>query len=85
VSVTALCPGPTQTSFDEKSGANRTILYARFPAMGASDVARAGYRGMMRRSTVVLPGLMTKTLAIAGELPPRRIALEVNRLLLSGM
>jgi hypothetical protein len=30
---------------------------------------------------VVIPGLLTKTLALAGELPPRRIALEINRLL----
>jgi hypothetical protein len=30
----------------------------------------------------VLPGWTAKLLAFAGELPPRRIALEVNRLLL---
>jgi len=36
---------------------------------------------MKRRSMVVIPGLTTKALALAGELPPRRIALEVNRLL----
>ena len=27
VSVTALCPGPTKSSFEERSGADRTILY----------------------------------------------------------
>ena len=27
VSVTALCPGPTKSSFEERSGAGRTILY----------------------------------------------------------
>jgi len=32
---------------------------------------------------VVIPGLMTKLIAFAGGLPPRRIALEVNRLLLA--
>jgi hypothetical protein len=31
---------------------------------------------------VVIPGLLPKLLAVAGELPPRAIALEVNRLLL---
>ena len=34
-------------------------------------------------STEVVPGLMSKILAVAGELPPRRIALDVNRLLWS--
>jgi hypothetical protein len=50
--------------------------------MTAALVARAGYRGMMRGSGVVIPGVMAKLPALAGQLPPRRIALEVNRVLL---
>jgi hypothetical protein len=30
---------------------------------------------------MVIPGMIAKLLALAGELPPRRIALEINRLL----
>jgi short-subunit dehydrogenase len=82
VSVTALCPGPTRTSFDESSGASRTVLYQWVPQSSPEVIARAGYRGLMRQSTVCIPGLITKLLAFAGEVPPRRIALEVNRLLL---
>ena len=37
---------------------------------------------MIRQSTVVIPGLLSKIVAFAGELPPRRIAVEVNRMLL---
>jgi short-subunit dehydrogenase len=83
VTITALCPGPTKTSFETTAGATNTALYKWMPSMPAAAVARAGYRGMMRGSTVVIPGLLTKLLAFAGELPPRWIALEVNRLLLS--
>jgi uncharacterized protein len=82
VSVTALCPGPTKTSFESTAGATETVLYKWMPSMTAAVVARAGYRGMMRGSGVVIPGVVSKLLALAGELPPRRIALEVNRLLL---
>jgi short-subunit dehydrogenase len=82
VSVTALCPGPTKSSFEERSGADRTILYRYLPKMTAAAVARAGYKGMIRQSTVVIPGLLSKIVAFAGELPPRRIAVEVNRMLL---
>jgi short-subunit dehydrogenase len=82
VSVTALCPGPTDTPFERKSGATETALYRWTPSMSAEAVARAGYNGMMRGSAVVIPGLIAKLMAFAGELPPRRIALEVNRLLL---
>jgi short-subunit dehydrogenase len=82
VTVTALCPPTTRTAFEERSGAKRSVLYSRLPVASPEAVARAGYRGMKRGARVVLPGLSTKLLAIAGELPPRRIALEVNRLLL---
>jgi uncharacterized protein len=81
VSVTALAPGPTATDFDSRAGSNVNVLYNWLPKMSAAAVARAGYEGMNRGSTVVIPGVMTKILAVAGELPPRRIALEVNRVL----
>jgi short-subunit dehydrogenase len=81
VSVTVLSPGPTETSFDDRSGTSESVLFKRLPKMTAEAVARAGYRGMKRQSMVVIPGFLTKALAFAGELPPRRIALEVNRLL----
>ena len=82
VSLTVLCPGATATSFDKQSGAAETPLYTWMPLMPAAAVARAGYRGMMRGSAVVIPGVIAKLMAFAGELPPRRIALEVNRILL---
>jgi len=81
VSVTVLSPGPTETAFDDTAGANVNVLYKQFPKMTAAAVARAGYEGMKRQSMVVIPGFITKVLSLAGELPPRRIALEFNRLL----
>jgi short-subunit dehydrogenase len=81
VSVTALSPGPTETDFDGRARAGNDVLFKRLPKLSAATVARAGYAGMLRGSMVVIPGLMTKLLSVAGELPPRRIALEVNRLL----
>jgi len=82
VSLTALSPGMTATSFEERSGAGATRLYKWFPSMSAKAVALAGYRGMLRKRTVVIPGLLAKLLSLAGELPPRRMAVEVNRWLL---
>jgi short-subunit dehydrogenase len=75
-------PGPTRTSFESASGARETALYKWLPVMPAAAVARAGYRRMMRGSRAVIPGIVVKLLAFAGELPPRRVALEVNRRLL---
>ncbi len=82
VSVTVACPGVTKTSFEERSGAQQSFLYRWVPAMAPDAVASAAYRGMLRQARVVIPGLLAKVFAIAGELPPRGIALEVNRRLL---
>ena len=85
VTVTALCPPALRTAFEERSGAAGSRLY-RLLGRGRDDlraVATAGYRGFKRKRSVVIPGLLTKILALAGELPPRRLALEVNRWLLA--
>jgi uncharacterized protein len=82
VSITTLCPGPTRTAFETRSEASDTALYKLLPSMSAHAVAAAGYRGLKRGVDVVIPGLFAKLLAFAGELPPRWIALQVNRLLL---
>ncbi len=84
VRVTALCPGPTKTAFEDLSGASRTLLY-RLPKVSARRVARAAVHAVRRGRRVAIPGLLAKFLAFAGELPPRRIALEVNNLLLKSV
>jgi short-subunit dehydrogenase len=81
VSVTVLAPGPVDTEFDDRARAGNNTLFKQLPKLSAAEVARAGYRGMMRGSMVVIPGLLSKLMALSGELPPRRVALEVNRVL----
>src|SRR6266487_2763060 len=83
VTVTALCPPALRTPFEERSGAAGTRLYRLLGRDDLRAVAAAGYRGFTRKRPVVIPGLLTKILALAGELPPRRLALEVNRWLLA--
>lgn len=82
VSVTALCPGPTASSFAANAHADDTGLYRNVSMLSASAVAHAGYVGMQKGRKVVIPGIAAKLLAFAGELPPRRIALALNRRLL---
>jgi hypothetical protein len=82
VSVTALCPGPTATEFGERAGAAGQRAFRWLPQTSARSVAAAGYRALHLGCSVVVPGWFNKLLAVAGQLPPRRLALEVNRLLL---
>lgn len=82
ITVTALCPGPVKTAFATEAGVENTRLYRWLPLMEARTAALKGYHGMQRGRAVVIPGVLSKLLAFAGELPPRLIALEVNRWLL---
>jgi short-subunit dehydrogenase len=83
VTVTALCPGPTSTGFEETAQAQNTLLFHWSKPMAARDVARAGFDGMQQGRAVVVPGLMNKLLAVSAGLGPAAIALEINRILLA--
>jgi short-subunit dehydrogenase len=80
VSTTALCPGPMNTEFPAKGGYSQTLLFRYFttdPTMNAKQ----GYQAMLQGKSAVVPGLVNKLFAIAGETPPRQIALLVGKFL----
>jgi short-subunit dehydrogenase len=60
VSLTALCPGPTDTDFFPK--ADMTDTRAMQYAMAPQDVAKIGYKAVMDRERVVVAGAMNKML-----------------------
>lgn len=61
VTVTALCPGPVKTEFQERAEMTDTrIGSSRF--QDVETVAEAGYDGVMAGETVVIPGLEYRTL-----------------------
>lgn len=82
VSVTALCPGPVDTHFHDAGEFARTLLYSRFMMTRPEEVAKAGYQAMKKGRTICVPGFLTRLLAVGAQIPPRRIALEINRMLL---
>ncbi len=70
VRVTALCPGPVPSEFQSRAGFepgfDSTVLN-----VSPSDVAKAGYRGLMANKRAVLPGLGIKMLPFLLRLFPR--------------
>lgn len=82
VTATALCPGAMDTGFHTKGGFSKTRLY-RYLMSDAKTNAQQGYRAMQHGKAVVVPGGINKLLAMAGEFPPRQIALFVNKFLLN--
>jgi short-subunit dehydrogenase len=70
ISVTTLCPGPTESEFKVRAGSQRSRLFEAF-VMDAPRVAREGYEGMMKGKALVIPGLRNKLIPVAARVIPR--------------
>lgn len=71
VTVTALCPGPTSTGFEERAAMGDSKLFKSGRVMSAEQVAKTGYDAMWDGRAVVIPGFTNRFLAWATRLPPR--------------
>jgi uncharacterized protein len=82
VVVTALCPGPTRTSFQTKAGTEQSRLFRGRGILDAETVARVGYEGFKNRKTVIIPGFINRLRAFGVRLAPRdwvtRVARRMN-------
>ncbi|WMS44772.1 SDR family oxidoreductase [Acuticoccus sp. MNP-M23] len=84
VTVTALCPGPTETEFFETAGMDNVALRKLTKAMPADQVARTGWAAFKRGKRVIIPGVQNKTTAFFSRLIPHRLLLPVVKRLQSG-
>lgn len=78
VTVTALCPGPTESGFQARAAMEDSKL-VQSGLMDSATVAKAGYEGLMQGKTVVIPGLFNKVGALAPRFVPRSMATRVVR------
>jgi len=73
VTVTALCPGPTQTGFQARAQMQDSKLVRGRAIMNSAAVAREGYLALMAGKPLVIPGFKNKLQAVAPRFMPRRI------------
>mgnify|MGYP002780643997 CR=1 FL=1 len=71
VTVTALCPGPTETGFQAGAQLERSALLKRLRPMDSKAVARAGYRAMWKGKAVEVPGAQNRAALFAVRVLPR--------------
>jgi short-subunit dehydrogenase len=81
VTVTALCPGPTATGFQQTAELGTEALLKVMRPVSSMEVARAGYRGLMRGKRVVVPGMKNKLGVQSIRVTPRALATRVVRAL----
>lgn len=82
VSVSVLCPGPTETPFFGNAGAASAPIAEGAGGGGlksAAQVAQIGYRGMLKGKPIIIPGLANKFGAFATRLIPRPFAASMTK------
>jgi short-subunit dehydrogenase len=65
VSVTTLCPGPTDTDFFPKADLQNTRGFHEMNLMAPQEVAEDAYRALMRGERLVVPGAMNKLMVFS--------------------
>ena len=78
VTVTALCPGPVKSGFQDASGAHDFASGLPKPLWRSPEqVAAAAVNGLDRGRRVVVPGTPNRVLAAVGRFSPRPVVLRV--------
>src|SRR5215208_4489663 len=80
VTVTALCPGATDTEFAASAQVGNSRLFTVFGVADAADVAEYGVAAMMRGRRVAIPGIRNKIIAQAHRFAPRMVTTKVARI-----
>jgi hypothetical protein len=76
VSVSALCPGPTNTGFVKRAQLQQSKLF-QGDIMQADDVAKAAFKGLMENQTVIIPGIKNQFIVGAIKFVPRKFVPKV--------
>lgn len=82
VTVTTLCPGPTKTGFQKTAKIEKTFL-GSFYLMDSASVAKAGYEGLMKGKSLVIPGLLNKLTVQSNRVFPRKWITQVAHIIQS--
>ncbi|MEW9667790.1 SDR family NAD(P)-dependent oxidoreductase [Ammoniphilus sp. 3BR4] len=78
ITVTALCPGPTDTGFEKRAKLEKSKLFQGVN-MDAKTVAQIGYEALLQGKTTVIPGVKNQILASSVRVMPRRLVAKVVR------
>ena len=71
VTVSALCPGPTETGFQQHAGMAKMHLLRKAFMMDARTVAECAYDGLIKGKRVIIPGLVNRIVAGSTKFIPK--------------
>jgi len=81
ITVTALCPGPTESGFQDTAAMQESKLVKGRKLPTSKEVAEYGYKAMMKGKVVAIHGLMNYVLANSVRFVPRWLTVKVTRMI----
>lgn len=79
ITVTALCPGPTASGFQDAAEMNGIKLFEKFKIPTAKAVAEYGYKAMMKGKPVAIHGFMNRLMVASLRISPRSLVVTSVR------
>jgi len=79
VTVTTLCPGATESGFQEAAAMEESALVKGKKLPTSKEVAAYGYKSMMSGKTIAIHGLMNWIMANAVRFTPRALVVKITR------
>jgi short-subunit dehydrogenase len=77
--VTALCPGATDTDFFRKADMTETRIFQKGKLMAAETVAEGAYRALMRGDDIYIPGPANKVLVFVRRFTSTPLQARMNQ------
>lgn len=81
ITITALCPGATESGFQEVAAMEESNLVKGRKLPTSKEVAVFGYAAMMKGKTVAIHGLLNWLLANSVRFTPRAIVVKLTRII----
>lgn len=75
VVVSVLCPGPVDTEFQQK--AEIKVAKSVITTPTAHEVAHYAYSQLMKKKTVIVPGVFNRSLLLLNRLIPRKLGCQI--------
>jgi hypothetical protein len=79
VTVTTLCPGATESGFQASAQMEESRLVKGRKLPTSEEVAKYGYKAMMKGNTVAIHGMMNWILATSVRFMPRALVVKITR------
>ena len=79
LTISAVCPGPSPTNFFTKANFPASSLLMRTSMLPPEKVAKAGYSGLMRKKTVIIPSVKYALIPVGSRVFPRKTVTRISK------